>query len=273
MSHTDNTRDNQELNQNNPSEINENSWNKETYDAWVNRFGTPEECAERLVSNPHKPLTVLDNYLGDVKGKKIMNIMGSNGTKAVALALMGADAAVVDFSQGNKSYALDLAEAAGVKINYILSDILKLQGDDLWNSFDIVFAEMGIIHYFTDLVEFMRICHKLLKKDGLFILRDFHPVSTKLISSRGSTAKVRKHKVTGDYFDTSLKEKAVAYSKYSQDEEASEKVYLRQWNLGEIITSAASAGFIIKTLTEEPNLSSDTFDKGIPKTFTITASK
>ena len=273
MSNSDTTKYQQETIKKNTSEINESSWNKETYDAWVNRFGTPEECAQRLKLNPHKALSVLDDYIDEVKDKKIMNIMGSNGTKAVALALMGARASVVDFSQGNKSYALDLAEAAGVKINYILSDILKLQGDDLWDSFDIVFAEMGIIHYFTDLVEFMSVCHRLLKKDGLFILRDFHPVSTKLITSRGSTAKVRKHKVTGDYFDTSLIEKAVAYSKYSQEEEASEKVYLRLWNLGEIITAASSAGFIIKTLTEEPNLSSDSFDKGIPKTFTLTATK
>ncbi|WP_426347967.1 class I SAM-dependent methyltransferase [Alloiococcus sp. CFN-8] len=263
----------QEFTQKPLSKINESSWNKETYDAWINRFGTPEECAERLLRNPHKALSVLDNYLGDVKGKRIMNLMGSNGIKAVALSIMGAEATVVDFSHGNKTYALNLADAAGAKINYILSDILKLQDEDLWNSFDIVFAEMGIIHYFTDLVEFMSICHKLLKKGGLFILRDFHPVSTKLISSKGSTAKVRKHKVTGDYFDTSLQEKAVAYSKYSQEDTASEKVYLRLWNLGEIITSASSAGFIIKTLTEEPNLSSESYDKGIPKTFTLTATK
>ena len=273
MYHKDNKRDAQEFTEEIPSKINESSWNKETYNAWINRFGTSEECAERLLRNPHKALSVLDNYLGNVKGKKIMNLMGSNGMKAVALSIMGADVTVVDFSQGNKAYALDLADAAGSKINYILSDILKLQQDDLWNSFDIVFAEMGIIHYFTDLVEFMSICHKLLKKDGLFILRDFHPVSTKLISSRGSTAKVRKHKVTGDYFDTSLKEKAVAYSKYSEAEEPSEKVYLRLWNLGEIITSASTAGFTIKTLTEEPNLSSESYDKGIPKTFTLTATK
>jgi hypothetical protein len=32
---------------------------------------------------------------------------------------------------------------------------------------------------------------------GRLILRDFHPVSTKLISSRG-----KKHKATGNYFDT-----------------------------------------------------------------------
>ena len=107
----------------------------------------------------------------------------------------------------------------------------------------------------------------------MFVLRDFHPVSTKLITSRGSTAKVRKHKVTGDYFDTSLQEKDIAYSKYLADNEQPQKVFLREWNIGEIVTAVAKEGFLIKGLDEEPNLSSEVFDKGIPKTFTLTAEK
>ncbi|MDU7887403.1 MAG: SAM-dependent methyltransferase, partial [Clostridium perfringens] len=44
-------------------------------------------------------------------------------------------------------------------------------------------------------------------------------------------------------------------------------------NLGEIVTAVANTGLKIESLTEEPNLSSDVFDKGIPKTFTIVARK
>lgn len=252
---------------------NEELWNKETYEAWVNRFGSPVEEAEKIKKDCTKPLSVLYSKLGNVKGKKIMNLMGSNGTKAVALALLGAEVSVVDFSQGNRQYALELAEAAGVKINYILSDVLKIPESELTGDYDIVFAEMGILHYFTDLLPFMSIIFKLLKPQGLFIIRDFHPVSTKLITSRGSTAKVRKHKVTGDYFDTSLEEKEISYSKYLTEHQEPLRVLLRKWNLGEIVTAVAEAGLTIKSLEEEPNLSSEVFDKGIPKTFTLCARK
>ncbi|WP_242850070.1 class I SAM-dependent methyltransferase [Clostridium polynesiense] len=211
--------------------------------------------------------------IGNVEGKRIMNLMGSNGIKAVALALLGAEVTVVDFSEENKRYALELAKEAEVKIEYLLSDLLKLTDEKLWGSFDIVFAEMGILHYFSDLKPFMSMAYKLLKKDGVFVIRDFHPVSTKLISSRGSTAKIRKHKVDGDYFDKSLKEKLVSYSKYLNNQEQQDKVLLRLWNLGEIVTGIADSGLVIQGLEEEPNLSSDTFDKGIPKTFVITAKK
>lgn len=251
---------------------NEEAWNKETYNAWVSRFGSPKKAAEKIKAMPEKKLGVLLDKFGDVKGKKIFNLMGSNGNKAVALALLGAEVTVVDFSEGNRRYALDLAKACGVKINFILSDVLKMPKEILKSEYDIVFAEMGILHYFTDLVPFMNVINTLLKDGGKAVIRDFHPVSTKLISSRGSTAKVRKHKVTGDYFDTSLEEKAVAYSKYLEEGEV-EKVFLRKWNLGEIITAVANTGLKIESLTEEPNLSSDVFDKGIPKTFTVVARK
>ena len=99
---------------------NEEAWNKETYNAWVKRFGTAKEAAEKIKSMPEKKLNVLLDKFGDVKGKKIFNLMGSNGNKAVALALLGADVTVVDFSEGNRRYALDLAEACGVKINFII---------------------------------------------------------------------------------------------------------------------------------------------------------
>lgn len=252
--------------------INEEAWNKLTYEAWVKKIGTPKEMAEKIMKNPKKTVSVIYEKFGDVKNKKIANLMGSNGTKAVALALLGADVTVVDFSEGNKRYAMELAEAAGVKITYCLENIIDMPAKEKTEDYDLVFAEMGILHYFTDLEPFFNTVYNLLKKGGKFVLRDFHPVSYKLITSRGTTAKIRKHKVTGDYFSTELVESSLSLAKYSP-ELASEKVYLRKWNLGEVVTAVAQENLIIKELVEEPNLSCEQFDKGIPKTFTVVAVK
>ncbi len=251
--------------------FNEEAWNLETYDAWVRRFGAPEEAAARIAKQPSKSLSVLGEAIGDPGGKRIMNLMGSNGSKAVALALLGASVTVVDFSPGNRRYALELAEAAGIPLDYRISDVLKLDTDELAGTYDVVFAEMGILHYFADLAPFMRLAETLLARGGRFVLRDFHPVSTKLISSRGTTAKIRKHKVDGDYFDTSLEEQEASFAKYTEGE--SPKVLLRKWNLGEIVTAAAQSGLIIDALREEANLSGESFDRGIPKTFTLISRK
>ena len=256
---------------------NELAWNSGAYQAWINRFGSPKEAASKLMESPEKKLGVLLKYFGeDVKSKKIMNLLGSNGYKAVALSLLGAEATVVDFSEENQRYALELAEAAGVAIRYIHSDVLKLPREELSGDYDVVFMENGILHYFMDLKPLFEVAAKLLKKGGIFILQDFHPVSTKLITSRGTTANIRKHKVTGDYFDTTLEEKDVSFSKYLEGEDKSvesQRVYLRKWTLGEIITAIASQNLCVKLLEELPNLSSEVFDKGIPKTFVVVAEK
>ncbi|MDF2537370.1 MAG: hypothetical protein K0S76_391 [Herbinix sp.] len=253
-------------------EDNERAWNDLAYEAWNNKFGAPQIAAKRIMDNPEKTLTGLNHKLGQVSGKKIANLLGSNGTKAIALAVLGADVTVFDFSKGSRTYAEEAADIAKVKIRYVLENIVDLPESELSADYDIVFAEIGIIHYFTDLVPFFITAYQLLGSGGRFILRDFHPVSNKLISSKGTTAKIRKHKVDGDYFDTSLVESEISYAKYLPAVET-QKVYLRKWNLGEIITAAAKAGLIIESLEEEPNLSCEQYDRGIPKTFILTAKK
>jgi len=253
---------------------NQNSWNSGAYPAWVNRFGTPNEAAKKLKANTSIK-EEFSKLMGDVKGQRIANLLGSNGYKAVALALLGADVTVVDFSFENEKYAMELARESGVHLQYVLSDVLNLPAELLSNDFDIVYMENGVLHYFLELRLLFHVVQALLRKGGILVLQDFHPVSTKLISSSGTTANIRKHKVTGDYFDTSLEEKEISFSKFlpPKGNDSVQKVRLRNWTIGEIVTSIASESLYIKVLEEFPNRSSDKFDKGIPKTFTIIAEK
>lgn len=257
------------------SQLNNISWNTGAYEAWVKRFGTPKEAAKKLTEDPEKRIGNALKYMGSVEGKKIANLLGSNGTKAVALSLMGADVTVVDYSSENEKYANELADASKIRLQYVLSDVLKLPSNLLSGDFDIVYMEHGILHYFIDLKALFNIVQALLRIGGTLVLQDFHPVTTKLISSRGTTANIRKHKVTGDYFDTTIEEKEISFSKFLPEGSIVDipKVLLRNWTLGEIVTSIAYEGLFIKVLEEQPNLSSDVFDKGIPKTFTIVAVK
>jgi len=257
-----------------PAEINEIAWNQLAYEAWANRFGTPFEAAAKIKTDPVKKLGSIYKYLGDVKNKKIINLLGSHGSKAVALSLLGAEVSVVDFSWDNQRYACELAKEANSHINYIVSDVINIPTTENINDFDIAFCELGILHYFTDLSVFFKIVANMLKKNGVFVIQDFHPISTKLITSKG-----KKHKVTGDYFSTSLEETEVAYLKFipgieslsEEEKDSFQKALLRKWTLGEIITSLAQAGFLIKELNESEGPKPE--DKGIPKLFTVCSSK
>lgn len=258
------------------NEQNLDAWQEEEiYAAWVERFGPPANAADKARQNPAGALKPLLRFLGDVAGKKIINLLGSNGIKALSLALLGADVTIVDYSPGNARYAHELAEAAGVKLNYVLSDVLHMPESVLGTGYDLALAELGIVHYFTDLKPLMEVVYNLLAPGGRFILRDFHPVSTKLLTYRGPTAKTRKYKVAGDYFDTSLEQVTVPYAKHLADGSPviNKQVVWRKWTLGEVVTAVASANLFIRVLQEEPNLSSDVFDKGIPKTYTLVSER
>jgi SAM-dependent methyltransferase len=256
------------------TKINEIAWNQMAYEAWVSRFGTPIEASKKIISDPASRLGTLSKYLTNVNNKKIANLLGSNGTKAVSLALMGAKVTVVDFSFENSRYALDLARECGVKINYVISDILKLPKEELTCDYDIVFCELGILHYFTDLNPFFEVASKLLRKGGVFLIEDFHPISTKLITTKG-----KKHKVTGNYFSSEIEESDVAYMKFvpgienltEEEKRGFQKAHLRKWTIGEIVTAIANNGLYIKLLTEMESAKPE--DKGIPKLFVISSEK
>ncbi|WP_347552495.1 class I SAM-dependent methyltransferase [Pseudalkalibacillus hwajinpoensis] len=250
--------------QDNMTEQNQVSWNQQNYEALLNRFGSPQEAAVKLKENPTGRLKSLIPYLPPLEGKQVANLMGSHGMKATSMGLLGADVTVIDFSYENERYAKELAVASGVTISYYVSDILKL-GPEHNGKFDVVVMELGILHYFLDLHPLFKVVKRLLSPEGTFILQDFHPVSTKLITSKG-----KKHKVDGNYFDPSIHKIGVAYEKHLSSEDGN-VVLQRKWTLGEVLTSMADESLIIRQVVEEPNIKLN--DRGIPKVFTVKAMK
>jgi len=53
---------------------NERAWQGETYEAWVQRFGSPLDAAAKIKRDPQKKLYPLDRYFGEVSGQKIVNL-------------------------------------------------------------------------------------------------------------------------------------------------------------------------------------------------------
>jgi len=248
--------------------VNQEAWNQNNYQALINRFGTPGEAALKLIENPRWRLHPFQKYLPEeMDAKKVLHLLGSNGVKGVSLALLGADVTIVDFSNENRAFANELSNAAGVSIQYIVSDALSIS-EKVIESFDIVLMELGVLHYFIDLKPLATTIKQMLKSEGRFMLHEFHPISTKLITSNG-----KKHKVTGNYFDPSIHTQSIAFSKHLSEVDHSESqvVYQRRWTLGEVITTFSKEGLVAEVLEEEPNHKQH--DIGLPKTFTLICKK
>jgi 2-polyprenyl-3-methyl-5-hydroxy-6-metoxy-1,4-benzoquinol methylase len=239
-----------------PTEQNRNAWNAGRYDAWVEGIGAPAVEAARLVADPRHKLRRLLPHLGEVAGKRICNVQGSHGRVAVALALLGAEATVIDFAAENRRYGLELAAAAGVTIDYRLADVM--QADQLGlEPFDGLVMELGITHYHHDIRRFFEVLAALTKPGGQLLLEEFHPVERKLL-----------HRVEGaprDYFRTD-----VILGDVPDPTGAGRSLgqcAMRGWTLGEIVTGVIDAGFTLLRLEEHPGWTNPT----VPGTFILVA--
>lgn len=265
------------VNQKDMSQINETGWNRHAYDAWVNRHGVPAEYAEKIKHKPLKSVEYYLNYMNGIKGRKIVNLLGSKGNKAVSFALLGADVTVVDLSKDNARYASELAAAAGVEVTYIISDVLNIPEPQTISDADYILLELGVLHYFLDLDPLFELIHEGLKKGGRFILRDYHPMVSKVLRAKDGMMAVE-----GDYFDRDMKEVDVAYSIHLPEEQKKSlpKNTIRRWTLGEVITSLVRAGLTIQHLEEEagirwafPEGTPEGFEEKMPGLFTLIADK
>lgn len=111
------------------STANKIAWENKAYQAWVQAYGTPKELAIELKQNYMHHLRYWLKYVGDASGKRVINLLGSHGRKAISLALLGSEVTVVDISEENRKYSLDTAAAADVKINYICADALHIPNE------------------------------------------------------------------------------------------------------------------------------------------------
>ncbi|MGH6955913.1 MAG: class I SAM-dependent methyltransferase, partial [Caulobacteraceae bacterium] len=209
--------------------------------------------------DPANKLRRLLPHMGEVAGKRVVSVQGSNGRVAVAFALLGAQATVIDFAEENRRYALELAASAGVAIDYRLGDVMESRSLGL-APFDWITMELGILHYHQNLADFFGVMAALAKPGGRMVMNEFHPVNRKLRQTGAG--------VVADYFNAEPVIGQVP-NPIGDARQFGECVY-RAWTLGEIVTAAVDGGWRIEKLLEQP----DWVDEPTwPGTFTLLASK
>ncbi|TDM05140.1 class I SAM-dependent methyltransferase [Macrococcus lamae] len=244
----------------NQSDNNKKAWECRAYDFWVMRDGTPKDKVAAIIMDPLVHLKKHQDLFKDVKGKKIANICGSNGRKAVPLALLGADVTVFDISEENKKYALELAKHAGTNVNYIVTDIYDIDISKFNEMFDILYLEGGILHYFDDLSRLFNILQKILNENGILILSDYHPIKNCINEN---------NQYLNNYFDQPVMPCNIAYKPFFSTEEQKEflDVLLKHHTLSDILNTVIKEGFTIKQYDEHRGWNNE----NIPWEYTLIA--
>lgn len=243
---------------------NKAAWEYNAYEFWLKEAGKPTDRAAKILRDPVGALKYHASYFESFAGMRIANICGSCGKKAVPLSLLGAEVTVFDISQDNRRYAMELAEAAGVKIDYQVCDVLDIEKSIYGGFFDAVFMEGGVLHYFHDLCQFMEIMYMLLRSGGKMICSDFHPF-TKVVDVLNLS------QPTMSYFSSDPFEGEMAHARFYQSEirEQFPKCVYRKYTISEIINSVIHSGFTLQRFDEHPSW----IDPKFPGEFTLLADK
>lgn len=140
------------------------------HDAWAK--GTPLE--DILVRESFEAPTALENRfilgcMGNLKGKRLLDIGSGLGESSVYFALRGAQVTMVDISPGMIQAGRELASKYGVKIDFIISAIEDLDVDA--DRYDFVYLANTIHHVPAREAIFGKI-HRALKPGGCFFSYD-----------------------------------------------------------------------------------------------------
>jgi len=132
--------------------------------------------------------------LGDVRGKRILEIGCGGAQNSIALWKWGADASGIDVSTKQILYAKRLARHEDAGVNLLVASMENLPFRD--ETFDIVMTAISL-HYTLGFDTTVAEVNRVLVDGGFFTFSMTHPLfEGKLVSIRGKNTAI----VIGDYF-------------------------------------------------------------------------
>jgi SAM-dependent methyltransferase len=149
----------------------------EFHDQWARETPLNEIAVRESFEAP----TAMENrtilaLMGDLGGKRVLDVGAGLGESSVYFALRGADVTTLDLSPGMVERALALGRAYGVELHGVVQSGERL--DVPADYFDIVYVA-NTIHHVTDKDQLFRQIHRALKPGGRFFSYDpiaYNPV-------------------------------------------------------------------------------------------------
>jgi SAM-dependent methyltransferase len=170
-------------------------WNEISDSEWYRSLRTAERL-DRLEENPKTAfypgvLELMEKYVGDFKGKKILLPSSGDNHAAFAFALMGAKVTSADLSERQLENARNIADARNLDIDFICDNTTFLSRFDD-GIFDLVYTSNGTLTWINDLREMYRNIARVLKKGGYSAMVDIHPFTRPFTMEAWKAPEIRK---------------------------------------------------------------------------------
>jgi SAM-dependent methyltransferase len=179
--------------------------------------------------------------IGDVAGKRVLDLGTGTGHAAIAFSKQGAVVIAVDASTGQLERARSIAEREEVRLEWHqgdLADLAFLRAD----SIDLAFSAFALSEV-EDLDRLFRQVHRVLRASSVFVFSYEHPLALCVgpDPSAGPDPEVAERLVvTEPYFA----ERSIIV------EREGEPIVMFQRTVGEVFAALGRAGFRIETIVE-----------------------
>jgi SAM-dependent methyltransferase len=190
--------------------------------------------------------------LGDIAGLDVVHLQCHIGTDTVSLARLGAKLTGLDFSAPALAEGRRLAEAVGVEIEFVESDLYGAPDALGRERFDLVYTGVGALCWLPDIRRWAEVVASLLRPGGRLFIREGHPVLWALTDPREDGLLV----VQYPYFeqqDAMIWDEGGTY--VETDQEFTQNV-THEWNhgIGEIVSAVLAAGMELTALEEHDSV-------------------
>lgn len=186
--------------------------------------------------------------VGDVRGKRVLQLACSVGDEALTFARLGAQVTAVDIAPSHLATARAKAAALDLQIHFVEADMMQL--DPTLNEFDLIFISWGGICWVPRLEDWARSMASRLKGGGRLVISEHHPLWEILtVTEPGKLA------VSGDYFGSAREgyadpSKAPQVTRQIGQPDLPHRSYV--WSIGSVASAVLCAGLTIRSLREFP---------------------
>jgi SAM-dependent methyltransferase len=174
--------------------------------------------------------------LGDVSGRRVLELGCGAAAAGRWLAGQGARVVAMDLSAGMLRHASRAAETTGVRVPLVQADALALPYRD--SSFDVVCTAFGAVPFVADSAAVMREVHRVLRPGGRWAFSITHPMRWIFLDDPGEAGLM----AVNSYFDR---------RPYVEEDEDGVPRYVEQHRtLGDRVRELVGAGFVLDDLVE-----------------------
>lgn len=206
--------------------------------------------------------------LGDLSGLDVVHLQCHIGTDTLSLARLGGRVVGVDLSPASLTEARDLAERAGVPIEYVESDVYSAPQAFNGRQFDVVYTGIGALCWLPSIERWAQTVAALLRSGGRLFIRDGHPVLNTLLGmvvAQDHPDREQQPWVSGPgeatpalelpYFEQAEPLVWNDTATYASDQPVDSPLQY-EWNhgMGEIVTAVLAAGLELTALVDHDSV-------------------